>query len=203
MKDCCEIAGAVADRQRGVLWAVLSINIAMFMLEFGGGLVAHSTALLADSVDMLGDAIVYGFSLLVVARGPVWQARVALMKGVLMVAFGIVVITELAVKLVRGVVPAADLMGGLGLVALIANVVCLALLWRRKGDDLNMRSAWVCSRNDVMANAAVLVAAAGVSVTASAWPDIVVGVAIAALFCVSAFDVIRSAIGQLRPVPLS
>ena len=202
MKNCCEITGELSGRQRRVLWTVLCINAAMFLVEAGGGLLAHSTALLADSVDMLGDAIVYGFSLYVVARGPVWQARAALLKGAIMAAFGVGVLAEAAVKVAGGVVPAADLMGGLGLVALAANVFCLMLLWRRRGDDLNMRSAWACSRNDVMANAAVVLAASGVALTGSAWPDIVVGLAIAALFGVSAGEIIRRAVGELRAVPV-
>jgi Co/Zn/Cd efflux system component len=200
VKGCCESSSAVADRQRGVLWTVLCVNAAMFVVEFGGGLLAHSTALLADSVDMLGDAIVYGFSLYVVSRGPVWHARAALLKGAMMAAFGVGVIGEVVIKLARGVVPSAELMGGLGVAALAANVFCLWLLWRRKSDDINMRSAWVCSRNDVIANGAVLLAASGVAVTGSAWPDIGVGLAIASLFGASALEIIRRAVRELRPV---
>jgi Co/Zn/Cd efflux system component len=187
----------VAAHQRGVLLAVLWINAAMFAVELGGGLLAGSTALLADSVDMLGDSVVYGLSLFAAGRGPLWQARSALLKGGIMAAFGVGVLIEASLKLARGGLPAAELMGAVGLLALAANVACLVLLWRRRADDLNMRSAWLCSRNDVVAGLAVLVAAAGVGVTGSAWPDIAVGLGIAGLFGVSAVGVIRAARAQL------
>ena len=193
MKDCCDVMTDVSVEQRRVLQIVLWINLAMFLVEFGAGLLAESTALLADSVDMLGDAIVYGFSLYVVGRGSAWQARAGMLKGVVMAAFGFGVLAEATMKIVRGDVPAADVMGGIGLVALAANLACLLLLRRRRADDINMRSAWLCSRNDVMANAGVLLAAAGVFVTSSAWPDIAIGLLIAAMFVTSAFSVIREA----------
>jgi Co/Zn/Cd efflux system component len=142
---------------------------------------------------MLGDALVYGFSLWVVARGAAWQTRAAVVKGLVMAAFGVVVLVEAATKLARGAVPLSDVMGGVGLLALAANAAVLALLWRRRGDDLNMRSVWLCSRNDVAANVGVLVAAAAVAATGAAWPDIVVGVLIAALFLTSGVAVLRDA----------
>jgi len=200
MTDCCEIASDIPARQRRVLKVVLAINAAMFLLEFGAGLLAHSTALLADSVDMLGDAIVYGFSLYVVGRGAVWQGRGALLKGVIMAAFGVGVLVEVAFKLARGLVPAVELMSAIAVVALAANASVLVFLWRHRSDDINMRSAWLCSRNDVVANATVVLAAAGVALTGSAWPDILVGLAIAALFGASAVDVIRQARRELHAV---
>lgn len=199
MKDCCDVGMEIQGHQRRTLQIVLWINAAMFVVEATAGLVAGSTALLADSVDMLGDAIVYGFSLYVIARGPMWQARAALLKGGIMALFGLGVLAQVILRLVRGGVPSADVMGGVGLLVLVANTVCLALLWRRRGDDVNMRSAWLCSRNDVVANAGVLVAAATVGVSGSAWPDLLVGLAIASLFAQSAVGVIRQALHQLRP----
>ena len=193
MKDCCGIQSDVSEAQRRVLRVVLWINAVMFVAELVAGIVAHSTSLVADSVDMLGDAIVYGFSLYVVGRGPVWEGRAALLKGAIMAAFGGAVLLEVVTKLIRGVVPAAGLMGMTGVVALAANLAVLALLWRRRSDDVNMRSVWLCSRNDVIANVGVLVAAATVAVTGSAWPDIAVGLLIAALFVTSAVSVIRDA----------
>jgi Co/Zn/Cd efflux system component len=193
MQECCE-ARPVHDRQRGVLRVVLAINVAMFLVEAVAGLLARSTALLADSADMLGDAIVYGFSLYVIARGPVWQARAALLKATVMAAFGAGVLVQVGTKLARGLTPDADVMAGIGLLALIANASVLAFLWRHRADDLNMRSVWLCSRNDVIANAGVLLAAGGVALTGSGWPDIAVGVAIAALFMTSAVDVGRAAL---------
>jgi Co/Zn/Cd efflux system component len=200
MKECCEITAEFTGGQRRVLRIVLWINVAMFLAESTAGVLAHSTALLADSVDMLGDAIVYGFSLYVVGRGSVWQARGAMLKGVIMAAFGAGVLIEVATKLIVGVVPLAEAMGAMGMVALAANVVCLTLLWRRRGDDINMRSAWTCSLNDVAGNVGVMLAAAGVALTGQAWPDIAVGILIAALFVTSAIRVIREARRQIRPV---
>ena len=148
---------------------------------------------------MLGDALAYGFSLYVVARGPAWQARAAMLKGAIMAAFAMGLMVEAASKMARGTVPAAEIMGGVGVMALMANGACLWLLWRRRADDLNMRSAWLCSRNDVMANVGVLVAAGGVAVTGSGWADVVVGLAIATLVAGSAVGVLREAHQALRP----
>jgi Co/Zn/Cd efflux system component len=197
MRDCCEIRQDVPERQRRVLQLVLAVNAAMFVVELGAGIRGHSTSLVADSVDMLGDAIVYGASLSVLARGALWQARVALGKGLLMAAFGAGVLLEVATKLQRGLLPAAEVMGWVGLLALGANAACLALLWRHRGDDLNMRSAYICSLNDVAGNAGVLLASAGVALLQSAWPDIAVGLVIAGMFGASAIGVIRKARQQL------
>jgi Co/Zn/Cd efflux system component len=191
--DCCEIRPVLA-RQRRALHIVLFINVAMFLVEFAAGISAHSTALLSDSADMLGDAIVYGFSLYVVGRGAVWQARSALFKGTIMAIFALGIMVEACEKIARGVTPSADLMSGIGLLALVANASVLAFLWRYRADDLNMRSVWLCSRNDVVANAGVLLAALGVGLTGSALPDITVGLAIAGLFATSAVGVIRAAV---------
>jgi Co/Zn/Cd efflux system component len=195
---CCEVR-PVQTRQRRVLQVVLGINAAMFLFELTAGLVARSTALLADSMDMLGDALVYGFSLYVIGRAPAWQARAALLKGVLMAGFGAGVLIEVATKLARGVTPAAGIMSAVALIALLANAAVLVCLWRHRADDINMRSVWLCSRNDVMANVGVLVAALGVAATGSPWPDILVGLAIAALFGASALVVIRAALPMTRP----
>ena len=193
MDACCSVY-PVHERQRRALRLVLWINAAMFLAELVAGVVAHSTALIADSVDMLGDAIAYGFSLYVVGRGPQWLARGALLKGGIMAAFGVGVLVEIATKLARGVTPEASIMWGVALVALLANSAVLATLWRLRDDDINMRSVWLCSRNDVIANGGVLLAALGVSLTASAWPDVLVGLAIAVLFGISAVAVIRRAL---------
>jgi len=198
MKDCCEVRFDIPERQRRVLHIVLWINVAMFLGESIAGVLAHSTALLADSVDMLGDAIVYGFSLYVLARGSIWQARAALLKGVIMAAFGVGVLTQVVIKLIADVMPSAEVMSLIGVVAIAANGICLALLWRHRTDDINMRSAWVCSLNDVGGNAAVLVASAAVALTGSGWPDIIVGLLIAGMFAASAVSVIRSATRGLQ-----
>jgi Co/Zn/Cd efflux system component len=189
---CCELR-EIPREQRRVLHVVLWINVAMFLVESAAGLLGNSTALFADSVDMLGDAIVYGFSLYVVSRGLLWQARAALLKGAIMAAFGIGVLVQVAVKIARGLAPTAEVMGAVGMLAFAANVFCLVLLWRRRGDDINMRSAWVCSRNDVAGNAGVLVAAGAVALTGAPWPDIAIGLLVAGLFGHAAFRVIRDA----------
>jgi Co/Zn/Cd efflux system component len=165
----------------------------VFLAESIGGLTAHSAALLADSVDMLGDAIVYGFSVYVIHRGTVWQARAALLKGIIMAVFGVGVLIQVAVKIVQGLTPTVQVMGAIGALAFAANLLCLVLLKGRRDDDINMRSAWVCSRNDVIGNAAVLAAAALVAVTRSAWPDILIGLLIAGVFGRSAVQIIREA----------
>ena len=192
MDECCAVR-AIPAAQRRVLRTVLWINAVMFLGESVAGLLAHSTALFADSVDMLGDAIVYGFSLYAIERGALWQARAALLKGLVMAAFGVGVLAQVGLKLAHGLTPNAEVMGIVGFVALAANLVCLILLWQRRADDLNMRSAWVCSRNDVIGNVGVLAAAAAVAITGSPWPDIIVGVAVAGLFGRSAVQVIRAA----------
>lgn len=192
MDECCEVR-EIPREQRRVLQVVLGINALMFLAESVAGVLAHSTALFADSIDMLGDALVYGFSLYVIGRGVVWQARAALLKGIFMAAFGIGVLVQAAVKIAQGLTPTVEVMSVVGVLAFTANLGCLALLWRRRGDDVNMRSAWLCSRNDVIGNVAVLAAAAAVAVTASPWPDIAVGLLVAAVFGRSAVQVIRDA----------
>jgi Co/Zn/Cd efflux system component len=196
MDECCEVR-EIPREQRRVLHVVLGINVLMFLIESVGGIVANSTALFADSVDMLGDAIVYGFSLYVISRGLFWQARAALLKGVIMAAFGVGVLVQVAVKIARGIPPTVEVMGAVGALAFAANLLCLVLLWRRRSDDINMRSAWVCSRNDVTGNAGVLVAAAAVALTESPWPDIVIGLLVAGVFGHSAVRVIREASGAM------
>ena len=192
MDACCEVR-EVPRAQRRVLYLVLWINVAMFLVESVAGVMAHSTALLADSVDMLGDATVYGFSLYVIGRGVAWQARAAMVKGVIMAAFGVGVVAQVVVKVAQGLTPTVEVMSGVGVLALAANLLCLVFLSRRRGDDINMRSAWICSRNDVIGSVGVLVAAGAVALTGSPWPDIAVGLAVAGVFGRSAAQVIREA----------
>lgn len=197
MDDCCSVT-RIATRQRSIFRIVLGINLGMFSLESIAGILAYSTALLADSIDMLGDAIVYGFSLYVVGRSAAWQARAALLKGIIMAAFSVAIFVQVAFKIYHGLVPIADVMGFVGIMALAANLICLTLLWQRRSEDINMRSAWLCSRNDVIANVGVLIAAFAVRVTGSPWPDIAMGFLIAALFGRSAIAVIREVISHYK-----
>ena len=202
MDDCCiDKADAIErlrERQAVTLRLVLLVNAGMFVVELVFGLVAGSVALLADSLDMLGDALVYGFSLYVIARGPVWKARAAVAKAAVMGLFGAFVLGQLVYKLVYPQLPTFETMGAVGALALAANGVCFALLWRHRAEDINMRSVWLCSRNDLIANASVLLAAWAVWMTLSPWPDIAVGALICAVFLRSAFLVAREACAELR-----
>ena len=187
-----------------VLWIVLAINALMFVVEGGTGLLAHSTSLLADALDMLGDALVYGFSIFALARSARWQAAAALAKGGFMLAFGLGVLGEGLYKILHPQMPGFEVMGIIGGLALTANLICFALLYRHRSDNLNMSSTWLCSRNDLIANVGVLMAAAATYFLASRWPDIIVGCIIAALFLISAFRVLGQSIRALRtPIALT
>jgi len=168
------------------------------VVEAAAGLVAHSTALLADSLDMLGDALVYGFSLYVLWRSAEWKAAAAVLKGAIMAVFGVGVLIEAVYKAIAGVVPMAETIGIIGMLVLLGNGLCFFLLFRHRSDDLNMRSTWLCSRNDILANLSVLIAAAGVKVFDSSWPDILIGAAIAALFLRIAFIVLHESFAELQ-----
>jgi cation diffusion facilitator family transporter len=202
MDDCCshkaEDLTALRGEHRIVLITVLIINTVLFFVEAVAGLLANSTALLADSLDMLGDSLVYGFSLYVLYRSARWKATAAIFKGVIMAAFGAGVLVQGIHKATLGILPTTEVMGAIGGLALLGNGICFLLLYRHRSDDLNMRSTWLCSRNDIIANLAVLAAAMGVNVLNSAWPDIVIGAAIAVLFLKSAFSVLRESFLELR-----
>jgi cation diffusion facilitator family transporter len=202
MADCCEDKACVLDalrvRQSATLKVVLGINAVMFVVELAAGLMAGSTALLSDSLDNLGDALTYGFSLYAVYRGPRSKAKVALFKGVLILAAGIFVLFQVAYRIADPVIPAYETMGLVSLLALLANGTCLALLWKHREEDINMSSVWECSRNDIAANIAVFVAAGGVMLFHSGWPDILVGGALALLFLWSAVKVLKGAVVELR-----
>ncbi len=202
MDACCEQKAEEIKTLRGehrkVLIVVLIINAVLFVVEAGAGLLAHSTALLADSLDMLGDSLVYGFSLYVLWRTAEWRATAAVLKGVVMATFGVGVLAEAVYKVTAAVVPVAETMGIIGLLVLLGNGLCFLLLFRHRSDDLNMRSTWLCSRNDIMANLAVLVAAAGVRIFDSGWPDILVGAAIAGLFLRSALTVLQESFAEMQ-----
>ena len=202
MDACCEQKAeeliALRGEHKKVLTVVLVVNAVLFVVEAAAGLLANSTALLADSLDMLGDSLVYGFSLYVLWRTAAWKARAAFLKGAIMALFGVGVLLEVIYKTISGIVPSAETMGIVGALVLLGNGVCFLLLFRHRSDDLNMRSTWLCSRNDIVANLCVLAAAAGVSVLNSSWPDILVGAAIAALFLKSAFTVLHESFLELR-----
>ncbi|CAN4277577.1 cation transporter [Pseudoxanthomonas mexicana] len=179
--------------QRRVLVIVMVINLAMFVVEFGAGVIARSSALQADAVDMLGDGVVYALSLWAIGRGSRWDAGAALAKGVLILAFFLFIVWSIVDKLVHGVAPASGLMLIFGAIALLANLTCLALLWRFRALNLNMKSTFECSRNDVAANAGVLIAGAAVGLTGYGWPDVLIASIIALVFLRSALGVTREA----------
>jgi cation diffusion facilitator family transporter len=193
----CEVTGLRESHGR-VLWIVLAINALMFLVEGWAGLLAHSTSLLADALDMLGDALVYGFSLFVLARSARWQVGAALAKGGFMLAFGLGVLGEGLYKVFHPMMPGVETMGIVGGLALAANLVCFSLLYRHRGDNLNMGSTWLCSRNDLIANVGVLLAAGGSYLLTSRWPDLIVGGIIAGLFLSSALSVLSQAIRALQ-----
>lgn len=204
MDECCSNKQAELEKlaqrddQRRVLLIVLVINAVMFVGEFGVGLFAGSVALMADAVDMFGDAMVYGLSLYALNRSELWRDGAAVAKGVFILVFGLGVLWQVAIKIQNGVPPSSTTMLVVGAVALAANLACLALLWRFRKQDLNMSSTFECSRNDVLSNVGVLVAAVAVSVFNSGWPDIIVGLIIAGLFLRSAYRVLSQALPAFR-----
>ncbi|WP_370515259.1 cation transporter [Paracoccus sp. S-4012] len=180
-----------------MLWIVLGINAGMFAVEAAAGLLAGSAALQADALDFLADAANYGISLLALSLARVWRSRAALLKGLSMGGFGLWVIATVAWHAIHGTVPAWGTMGTVGAAALAANLACLALLHAWRDGDANMRSVWICSRNDVLANFAVMAAALGVFGTGRGWPDLIVAAIMAALALHGAATIIRHAKTEL------
>ena len=189
---------ANSPRYRKILWAALIINLAMFGVEIGAGFKSGSTSLLADAIDFFGDAANYGVSLAVLSAGVVLRARAALLKGVCMMAFGLFVLARAAWMYDQGGTPEAFTMGGVALLALVANLAVAAMLYTYREGDANMRSVWLCSRNDAIGNVAVMVAALGVLSTGSAWPDLLVAAGMAALALMGGWSVIRQATGEIK-----
>jgi Co/Zn/Cd efflux system component len=199
---CCEnkavTLSQLRHRQAGILRIALGLNIGMFGIEFAAGLYADSTVLLADSLDMLGDAALYAVSLYAIGRGVAWELRTALIKAGVMGCLGALVLAQAILHTMTQALPHVETMGMIGALALWINVLCVALLWRYRTADLNMRSVWLCSRNDVLSNLFVLVAAWAVWLTKSPWPDLLIGAMIAGLFTHSALEVGRTALRELR-----
>ncbi|MDE0481928.1 MAG: cation diffusion facilitator family transporter [Candidatus Poribacteria bacterium] len=202
MDNCCDDKGneleQLRERQSKTLWIVLGINGVMFCLELCVGLLAGSVALQADSLDMLSDTLVYGFSLYAIGKSNQWRAGSALLKGSIMAIFGIGVLFQTVHKFLAGGIPESHFMFLMSMLALIANASCLLLLSKHKTDDINMRSTWVCSRNDIIANTSVFVAAALVAITQSKLPDVVVGLLITSIFLKSAISILKDSYRELR-----
>lgn len=186
---------------RRALWIALVLNLAMFVVELTAGLQADSVSLLADAVDFAGDAANYGLSLAVLGMAAVWRSRAALVKGLSMTAYGLFVIGKAAWVLHSGTVPEPLTMGVVGAIALVVNTGVAVLLYTFRTGDANMRSVWLCSRNDALSNLAVMLAALGVFGTGSAWPDLVVAGVMAALALSAGVTVVREARRELAAVP--
>lgn len=200
--DCCRVeTPAVATAAyRRALTAALAINAAMFVVEMAAGLWGKSAALQADAVDFLGDSATYAITLMVLGMSVRWRAGSAILKGLSMGGFGLWVIGVSVYHLLMGSLPSAAIMGSTGTLALVANLTSAAILYRHRFGDSNMRSVWLCTRNDAITNVAVIAAASGVWVSATGWPDLAVGAVIATLALSSAIAVLRQASGELRAV---
>jgi Co/Zn/Cd efflux system component len=203
-ETCCSHdphRGSLAYRK--ALWAVLGINAVMFLVEIGAGLAAGSASLQADALDFLGDTANYAISLFVVGMALRHRATAAMVKGATMGLFGLWVLGVTAWHVWHGTLPQALTMGAVGSAALFANAASFGLLWAHRGGDANMRSAWICTRNDVLGNIAVLVAALGVFGTGTGWPDVIVAALMATLAVQGAATVVRHSLGELRPHPVT
>lgn len=201
---CCDHAPAPESRTDGfrrVLWIALAVNAGMFLVEGISGLLGNSVSLQADAVDFLGDAANYGLALAVLGLGLVHRARVALLKGVSMGVFGLWVMGNATYNSFVLALPSAAVMGGVGLLALVANVAVAVLLYRHRNGDSNRRSVWLCTRNDAIGNLAVMLAATGVFASGTPWPDLAVAAVMAVLALSSSYRVIRQAIGEIAGAP--
>jgi Co/Zn/Cd efflux system component len=183
---------------RRALWIVLVINAAMFAVDMISGLIAHSVSLQADALDFLGDSANYLLTLMVLSMSMRWRSGAALVKGVTMGLFGLWVIGQAMWNLYYGALPGVFVMGSIGILALAANVASAGLLYAFRSGNANMRSVWLCSRNDAIGNVAVILAAGGVFSLGSAWPDLVVALVMAGLALSSSVLIIRQATGELR-----
>jgi Co/Zn/Cd efflux system component len=187
-----------SPRYRRILWIALLLNLAMFGIEIGSSLASGSVALLADAIDFLGDGLNYGVALLVIGLAPVWGSRTALLKAVSMLAFGLFVLLRAAWNQYHGIVPEAYTMGAVGLLALTVNLAVAWMLYQYREGNANMRSVWLCTRNDALSNLAVIAAALGVLGTRAGWPDLAVAALMAGLALHSGYSVLRQAMQELK-----
>jgi len=206
MDPCCptdqETWQKIASKHKNTLWVVFFLNLGMFVVEVVCGWMANSNALWSDSLDMLGDAIIYGLSLLALNQETAWRNRAALFKGYLMAGLALSILLLSFYRFYHPVMPGVEIMSIIGICALIANIICLILLTRHKNDDLNMRSSWICARNDVLVNLSVLIAAGGVALTASPWPDLIISAFICLYIFKSSLWIIKEAQEKLKPLTL-
>jgi cation diffusion facilitator family transporter len=197
----CSSQATISPRYRKALWLALVINAVMFAVEIVGGLKSGSMSLFADAVDFAGDAANYGISLAVLAMGLAWRSHAAMVKGLSMVSFGLFVLVRTGWVAFHGMPPEPLTMGAIAVLALLANGSVALMLYAFRDGDANMRSVWLCSRNDAIGNVAVMLAALGVFGTGWGWPDLVVAVIMAGLAISSGYSVIRQARRELSRVP--
>lgn len=206
--DCCASACGSAKtlndpRWRRALWIALAINFGMFVAEMVAGSAAESRALQADALDFLGDAANYSISLLVAGMALVWRARAALAKGLTLIALGGWVLMTAVSAALSGASPEPETMGIVGAIALAANAGVALMLYRFRTGDANMRSVWICSRNDAIGNVAVMAAALGVFGTGTAWPDLLVAALLATLGIAGGIQIVRASRNELRGVSIT
>jgi len=204
--SCCNQEPKFDGMSRGfrrALWAVIAVNAAMFMVETIAGALSGSQALQADALDFLGDTFTYGISLFVLGMSLRVRATAALVKGVSLGVMGLWVIGSTAYQVLVLGLPSAEVMGAVGFLALSANLLSVLVLMRYKDGDANVRSVWLCSRNDAIGNVAVMGAAAGVYLTGTAWPDLVVATLMAGLFLWSSLRIVEQALEERRRAPLA
>ncbi|MBC7945416.1 MAG: cation transporter [Burkholderiales bacterium] len=198
---CSAEPAALSPRYARILWIALALNAVMFAVEIVAGLHAGSVSLLADAIDFFGDAANYGISIAVLSMGLIWRARAALIKGLTMGAYGLFVLGKTGWSAFAGVVPEPMIMGVVGGIALGVNVLVAVLLYTYRSGDANMRSVWLCSRNDAIGNIAVVLAAIGVAYTATGWPDLAVASIMGVLSLTAARSVVTQARGELAASP--
>lgn len=197
MGNCCKIDPEILQKKRVLVW-VLIINTVVFFAQFSAAIIAHSSSLLADSLDMLGDAITYGVSLYAATRGDRWLAKAALLKGCIITIFSLIIYMEVIYKLLYlQALPKAGLMTIFSIVGLLFNGICLYLLTHHRDKDINMYSTWVCARNDIIGNISVLITAGLTVLTLSRWPDIIVGAGLASVLLYSSIKILKAAAKEL------
>lgn len=190
----------LSDRYKRVLWIVIAINLLMFLVEFAASVISGSMALRADALDFLGDSFTYTITLLAIGHSLRWRASAALFKGLTLLALGIWVLGSTLYRVYILGVPNEFIMGSVALVAFCANLISALLLLKYRNGDSNVRSVWLCSRNDAINNLGVMLAAGAVFLTQSHWPDLIVAIVMASLFIHSAFLIIRQALAELESV---
>ena len=201
LAGCCHHeheAPVVEAGWRRALWIALAVNAAMFLTEIVAGVAAGSASLQADAIDFLGDSVTYAISLGVAGLALTWRARAALLKGWSLGLLSVIVLLTTAWHAYAGTLPKAETMGAIGLLAFLANLGVALLLFRFRAGDSNMRSVWICTRNDAIGNVAVIAAAAGVFGTGRAWPDLIVATIMAVLGLTGGWQIIRQAQAELR-----